>query len=165
MPLIALTETASLRSATPADDDSVARMSVSLYREDPGSRAVDDADVRATLAHLRAHPDRGAAYVVEAGGVACGYAFIVAFWSNELGGLIAFVDELYLEPAHRGAGVAAAFFAALMRGAVEPFARLVAVDLEVTTGNPRARALYERLGFAPHKNAHLRWRPGASLER
>jgi ribosomal protein S18 acetylase RimI-like enzyme len=36
------------------------------------------------------------------------------------------------------------------------FEHAVAFELEVTGRNTRARALYERLGFVPRKNASLR---------
>ena len=39
----------------------------------------------------------------------------------------------------------------------------VAMELEVSPKNRRARALYERLGFVEIRNARLRWR-GESVE-
>ena len=65
-------------------------------------------------------------------------------WSNEAGGLVVWLEELYVQPELRGRGVGTA----LIRRAMEEYAGKAArFRLEVAPGNPRARALYERLGF------------------
>jgi ribosomal protein S18 acetylase RimI-like enzyme len=120
---------------------------------------VPEAHVRATLAAFRAEPARGRAVVLDAGGEAAGYALLVSFWSNELGGEVCNVDELYVRPAWRGRGHGAALIRALAAGG-GPWPRVpVAIELEVSPENPRARALYEGLGFRPVRNAMLRWQP------
>lgn len=169
--MLELTAGLRARFAAPTDDDAVTQMCVALYREDPGTRPVHAEDVGRTLAHFRAHPERGGVLVLlrdaparDAPGtreIPVGYAVLCAYWSNELGGLIAIVDELYVRPEARSQGIAKALFDALAAGRVAGFASLVAIDLEVTPDNARARALYARLGFAPLKNAHMRRRlPG-----
>lgn len=145
-----------LRAATADDDGAVAALSVALYVEDPGARPITPADVARTLDHLRRHPERGRAMVLDAGGDLVGYALVIAFWSNELGGLVAILDELYVAPAARGRGLGTALIAAIASGRVPGFEAVVAMDLEVTPDNARARALYARLGFAPQKNGGMR---------
>jgi GNAT superfamily N-acetyltransferase len=152
-----------LRPLSTRDHEAVVDRSLALYRGDPGARRVVRADVRRTVAHFDAYPDRGAVWVFADGAdVVCGYAILCAFWSNELGGLIAIVDELYIDAGVRGRGLASAFFGALARGRIDGFHAPVAIDLEVTRGNRGARRLYQRLGFLPQKNAGLRWRLGRS---
>ena len=75
-----------------------------------------------------------------------GYALLIAYWSNEFGGEVCGVDELYEAPGARSQGHGAALFTELERGRLvtEP---IMAVALGVTHGNMRARRLYERLGF------------------
>lgn len=63
-----------------------------------------------------------------------------------------FVDELFVAPAARGRGVGTAFLAAVARD--RPFGA-VAVALDVSPANGRARRLYDRLGFRPAANATL----------
>jgi ribosomal protein S18 acetylase RimI-like enzyme len=147
------------RPATPADDEAIATMCLALNQEDPGPRPVDAAQVRRTLAALRVEPVRGRAVVLEEAGSPAGYALLVSFWSNELGGEICNVDELWVAPALRGQGHATALLRSLMSGH-GPWPRVpVAIELEVNPRNPRARALYQALGFEPYPNAMLRWRP------
>jgi len=149
--------TTTWRAATAADDDAIVAMCKALNRDDPGPRPVPEAHVRATLAALRAEPTRGRAVVLDAGGEAAGYALLVSFWSNELGGEVCNVDELYVRPAWRGRGLGSALVRSIAAG-TGPWPRVpVAIELEVSPENPRARALYEALGFRPVRNAMLRW--------
>jgi GNAT superfamily N-acetyltransferase len=145
------------RNATPADDDAIVTSSLALYVEDPSPEQPqpDDRGVRRTLAALRAEPLRGRAVVLDVGGDVCGHAFLIAFWSNELGGDVCTIDELYVAPRVRGSGHATALLEDLARGRLYPAA--VALQLEVTPQNARAMALYRRLGFAG-KNVGLRRR-------
>lgn len=145
------------RDSRPEDDEAIVALCRSLYEEDPASKPVPDAHHRRTLAVLRASPVRGRAVVLEEGGV-IGYALLAACWSNELGGEVLIVDELYVAPEHRSRGHARALIEALMRGEGPWPGKPVALELEVTPDNARARALYERLGFRVKRNAVLRAR-------
>jgi GNAT superfamily N-acetyltransferase len=75
----------------------------------------------------------------------CGYAILIPYWSNEFGGVLLFVDELFVDATMRGQGVAQAFFAFVDE--TRPY-DAVALALEVAPRNKGARALYERLGFS-----------------
>jgi ribosomal protein S18 acetylase RimI-like enzyme len=145
------------RLATAADDPAVLEMFQALYREDPSPDPVPEEQLLRTLAELRATPVRGRAIVLEIDDRCVGYALLVSFWSNELGGEVVNIDELYVAPAHRGRGAGTRLVEQLSRG--ELWGRVgVAIDLEVTPDNHRARALYERLGFAAAKNTVMRRR-------
>ena len=112
------------------------------------ARTCASRQVLRTLARLREEPYCGRALVCEVNGYPAGYALLISFWSNELGGEVCNIDELFVAPAFRGRGLAANLFTALTSS--EP--RLwpekpVALTLEVSPANERAGALYERLGF------------------
>jgi GNAT superfamily N-acetyltransferase len=135
------------RHATESDDDVLVELCQELYREDPGPLPADGRNLRETLPTLRREPWRGRAVALELERRVVGYALLVAYWSNEFGGEVCAVDELYVTRAFRGRGHGAALFEALERGEVWP-TPFVAIALGVTPGNARARRLYERLGFA-----------------
>ncbi len=134
------------RPATESDDDVLVEMCLGLYQEDPGPLPGDARPMLETLATLRREPWRGRAVVLDVGQQVVGYALLIAYWSNEFGGEVCAVDELYVARDFRGRGHGTALFEAIERGDVWP-APVVAVALGITPGNTRARRLYERLGF------------------
>jgi ribosomal protein S18 acetylase RimI-like enzyme len=134
------------RTARPEDDDAIVAMCLALNRDDPGPRPVEAEQVRRTLATLRAAPQRGRAVVLDLAGRVAGYALLIAFWSNEQGGEVCEVDELFVDPAFRSRGFGSALFDAIERGQLGS-PPPVSIDLGVNDGNARARRLYERLGF------------------
>jgi GNAT superfamily N-acetyltransferase len=135
------------RLARADEDERVVEMSLALYRDDPGPRPVELEQVRRTLETLRREPWRGRAVVLDKDGEVLGYALLISFWSNELGGEVCDVDELFVAPEHRGQGHGTSLFTAIDRGELWP-GSAVALALGTTPGNERARRLYERLGFA-----------------
>ena len=134
------------RLAEPGDDDSIVEMCLRLYDEDPGILTVHPENVRATLRALRLEPSRGRAVVLETGNQMSGYALLIAFWSNELGGNICEVDELFVVPERRNLGHGKSLFEAILQGGLWP-TPIVGLALGVTPDNVRARRFYERLGF------------------
>jgi|SRR5689334_10616962 len=148
------------RLAALSDEEAVVRMGVALSIEDPGPRPVPAENIRRTLRALRETPWRGRALVLECDGRVCGYALLIGYWSNELGGEIDVIDELYVEPQHRGRRHATSLIEALATGASPVSSNAVALTLEVTPDNVRARRLYERLGFEARNLAMRRLRGG-----
>jgi GNAT superfamily N-acetyltransferase len=145
------------RQARPEDGDQIVSMCLALYREDPGFAPVEPEQVRETLGVFECQPARGRAVVAEVGDRISGYAFLVPYWSNELGGEVCAVDELYVRPERRGEGLGSALFGAVDAGRFGAFA---ATALGVTPGNARARRLYERLGFRAAGTTMVRRRAG-----
>lgn len=144
------------RPARNDDDDDLVEMSLALYASDPAARPVAEAQIRATLAKFRAEPARGRAVVLDSSGQAIGYAFLVSFWSNELGGEICTIDELFVRESWRNRGFGSRLIDAIEAGNSIWPVRPVALELEVSPANVRALALYERLGMRVKRNASMR---------
>ena len=106
------------------------------YSEDEKRRALEE---------LLGSPALGTAWLVLVDGEVAGYSVFSHYFSLEFGGRTAFVDELYVVPAHRGRGVGTAFLE-LLAGEAQRCG-LVALHLESEAHNTGATALYERLGF------------------
>ncbi len=146
------------RLARAADDEAIVELCAQLYREDPSPEPVPEAHARRTLAALRAEPARGRALALDVDGQVRGYAMLVSFWSNELGGEICTIDELFVAAEVRGRGWGSGLVRAVLHDRAIWPGEPVAFELEVTPSNARARALYERLGFEPRRNASMRLR-------
>lgn len=150
------------RSTVEAEDAVVVRHMLALYAEDPAPVPVLAEQCQHTLRRLRAEPQRGVAIGCEGSAGLVGYALLCSFWSNELGGEVCIIDELFVAPAERGRGHATELVKSLLARQMPWFRDAVAVELEVTPGNGRARRLYERLGFRAYANALMRARPALS---
>jgi GNAT superfamily N-acetyltransferase len=123
----------------------VLRMMHALYDDGGADTQTEKERFPATIDRLLAEPWRGRIVLFMQQGSVCGYAILIPYWSNEFGGVLLFIDELFVEAKMRGQGVAQAFFAFVEQ--TRPY-DAVALALEVAPRNKRARALYERLGFS-----------------
>jgi len=135
-----------------ADSETVAGLIRNLYMEDPSDRPMLPQKIQATFDSLTRHPDRGCIMILEYENGIVGYSIIINFWSNEFGGNVSFIDELYIKKEFRGKGIGTDFIKYL---AENKFGDAVALRLEVTPDNKKARKLYESIGFKPHKNDTL----------
>lgn len=140
---------ATLRSAdAPVFEDMV----FALYSEDPCGEPISALKIRRTIEEFERRPDKGRITLFWIDGEAAGYAITVYLWSNEFGGDIAVLDELYVKPSWRGQGIAGRFLSHLSHVAA---GALQGIQLEVTPDNDRALGFYRRRGFAPAPNRHL----------
>ena len=146
------------RLSTAADDPAVITMWRALNAEDPAAQPPKESYMERTLAAFRAAPLRGRTVVLEVAARVVGYALLVAFWGNEQGGEVCVIDELFVIPAERGKGYATALIAAIEAGGPVWGEKPVALQLEVSPKNRRARALYERVGFVMLRNHCMRKR-------
>ncbi len=123
-----------------------------LYEEDPPSVPVDIGQFPETIETLLADRSRGTILLIEEAQTVCGYAILIPYWSNEYGGTIVSVDELFVIPKFRNRGIAHRFFEFL--GTSKPY-DAIALALEVSPANARALRLYESLGFSKRRNSTL----------
>ncbi len=133
----------------------VLTMMYALYSEDEPASVADHRRFPLTIEFLLAEPSRGRIILFTEGVPIRGYSLLIPYWSNEFGGKLLFVDELFVVPEARNRGFGRKFFGYLDRE--RPF-NAVAVALEASPTNIRARRLYESLGFAPRRNPMLTYR-------
>jgi len=87
----------------------------------------------------------GRAFIIEQAASPIGYIVIGLGFSVEFSGIDAFLDEFYVEEAHRGRGVGTAALKQLIRLARS--LKIRAMHLEAMPMNDRAAELYLRQGF------------------
>lgn len=133
------------------DYDELKGMIYSLYREDPEGERINQDKISKTVSEYRRHPDKISIIIFELDGIIIGYSIVVLYWSNEYGGNIACIDEIYIKPEYRNRGFATYFIKTLE----EKYVNVVGMQLFTTPSNTKALKLYELLGFRKDGNVHL----------
>lgn len=127
-------------------------MVIALYAEDNAGKPMSEARIEKTVRELSAHPEKGQIIIFFVDETVVGYAIIIHFWSNEFGGDIAVLDEMYVLPQWRNQGVGTAFLAHISSGHDITWHGL---QVEVTPENQKALEFYTRHGFRPILNQYL----------
>lgn len=83
-------------------------------------------------------------YILEHDGKPCGYALLARTWSQEAGGEVIWIEEIYVLPEFRSLGLGKEFFAFLEKAFAGKAKRF---RLEVEKENEKAVRLYKSLGF------------------
>ena len=92
-------------------------------------------------------------YLIEVDESCAGYLAVTVGYSIEVGGRDAFLDELYVEPWARSQGVGAQAIAFAERACIA--LEVKRLCMEVEHENPRAKQLYQRLGYAEHTRSTM----------
>jgi GNAT superfamily N-acetyltransferase len=105
------------------------------------------------LKELLAPQAPAAVFVAESHGTLAGYLIVVLVMSVEHSGLMGEIDEFFVLPEARSRGMGAQLLAAaeawlVRRGGVR-------LQLQLGTANARARAFYQRAGYAPRAGYEL----------
>ena len=134
------------------EEAKVLSMMQALYAEDEADTPADRSRFAANLEFLAAHPSCGSVVLFREWDALVGYALLVPYWSNEFGGTLLFVDEMFVVPEARRRGIGRSFFSFIEK--LRPF-KAVALAVEVSPRNAGARRLYESLGFRARENTVL----------
>lgn len=84
------------------------------------------------------------ALLIEEDGIAAGYALLTFAWSCEYGKIVITTDELFIDDDYQGKGIGSKFFKWLEQ---EYPLHSYVYHLLVNPENPKAKALYQRLGY------------------
>src|SRR5260370_10241078 len=88
----------------------VVAMMRAVYAEDGAASTADHRRFHLTIKRLLAEPSRGRIILISEGAAILGYALLIPFWSNEFGGTLLFVDELFVKPDARNRGIGHSLF-------------------------------------------------------
>ena len=140
------------REMKKVDQETLTHLILNLYKEDQGEISITEEKIQRTFRALLEHPEKGAIIVIEHDDKVIGYAILINYWSNEFGGNIITIDELYVAELFREQGIGTNFLQYLKRTLDST---TVAIQLEVEPKNTKAHALYIKLGFKPNKNIQM----------
>ncbi|GIW08700.1 MAG: N-acetyltransferase [Dehalococcoidia bacterium] len=152
--------TSRIRPATPADVPAIARLIRGLAEYERLPAAPDEARLHEHLFGPRPYAE---VLVADTAGRVVGFALFFSSYSTFLTRPGIYLEDLFVEPEHRGRGIGKALLARLARIAVErDCARL---EWSVLNWNAPAIRFYDSLGAVPLDDWHTRRLSGEALRR
>lgn len=134
-----------IRKYTSRDRNTVYEMFVEFYNSPAVLHNVDCANFSNTLDEAERNSPYVALYVIEHLGQPAGYGQLSLTYSNEAGGKVVLVEEIFIRQQYRGCGLGSEFF----RHIFNEYKDAKRFRLETEPSNQRAAALYLKLGFKP----------------
>lgn len=131
-----------IREITAADREAFLELMNEFYHSEAVLHPVPRVYMERSFAELMRSGEYLQAWFLEAGDAPAGYALISRSFSPEAGGIVIWLEELYLRPDYRGRGMGGEFLDWMKENV--PAARY---RLEVEPDNHRVKALYARHGF------------------
>ncbi len=140
------------RSFKTTDKKEVAALIKKLYGETSKEGEISNKNINKTFCELLKHPERGKILILEKKSRIIGYCLLAHFWSNEYGGIVLIIDEIYIKPEFRGKNIGSDFIKSLIRN---KFMKAVTFQLEVKPSNIKVIKVYKEIGFKSSTNSHL----------
>ena len=139
-----------IRKMTAGDKAAYLKMTDLFHHSDAVLHPIDRDNYSRTFAAALSEDGFVDGYIVEKDSVTCGYAIVSLQYSTEVGGLCAWVEELFISEGYRGMGLGSEFLSYLgerYKG------RIKRLRLEVEEENDGAVRLYKKYGFGflPYK--------------
>lgn len=134
-----------IRPITPEDRVCYLELCREFYNSPAVLQPVPEAHFEKTFSQLAAGSPFVKGYLLETEAGPAGYALLAVTYSQEAGGQVWWIEELYLRPEFQGKGLGTELFRYLER--IRP-ASVTRFRLEIEPENRDARRLYERLGFS-----------------
>jgi len=132
-----------IRKASPDDVQQLVALMAEFYAE--GGYPLNRRHATEAFAALLADDRLGVVWFIQADSRDVGHVVVTLCFSMEYGGLIAFVDDLFVQQAFRRAGLATAALAEVLGVCGQRGVR--ALFVETGRDNVPAQALYRRAGF------------------
>ncbi len=134
----------SYRPIRETDRENYLKMAQEFYATDAVLHPIPTRHIEDTFSELLRSDTYAAAYMLEENSIAIGYALLAKTFSQEAGGMVIWVEELYVRSAFRGKGIGSAFLRDLVNN---PPAGTKRIRLEAEKENEAAVRLYRSLGF------------------
>lgn len=132
-----------IRLIRPEDRAQYIALAHEFYRSPAVHEPVPDSHFEATFDELMRSDVYTACYVVEEDQKLVAYMLLSRAFSQEAGGMVTWIEELYVKPEYRKRGISRALFDLLDKRDSES----TRWRLEVTSENEAAKRLYKKLGF------------------
>lgn len=133
-----------IRKFTENDKAIYLEMAKEFYHSDAVLHPVPDSYLERTMEEALRSDTYVQLYIFESDGEDAGYAMTAKTFSQEVGGYVLWIEEVYIREAFRSKGLGREFFAYVEEQRKSGVSR---IRLEVERDNTRAISLYERLGY------------------
>lgn len=133
-----------IRKLTADDKEIYIGMAEEFYHSDAVLAPIPRTFIERTVEEALRSDTYAEIFLFEYEGEAAGYALIAKTFSQEAGGMVWWIEEVYIRELFRSKGLGREFFEYIENHMDEGVARL---RLEVEEENIRAVSLYERLGY------------------
>ena len=131
-----------IRKLTLEDKQAYFEMAKCFYSTDAVWHAIPDKNFELTFDELMRSDVYAECFIFEIDNTVAGYALLAKTFSQEAGGLVVWIEEIFVKPEFRGKGLGGEFFDFLFQN--RPAARY---RLEIEPENERAVVLYRKKGF------------------
>lgn len=133
-----------IRKAEESDRSMYLAMAHEFYHSPAVLHPVPDEHFERTFDICMKSSEYAECYILELDGEYAGYGLIAKTWSQEAGGLVYWIEEIYVRGAYRSKGLGQEFFKLLEQKKEDGTVRF---RLEVEADNERAMQLYTRMGY------------------
>ena len=133
-----------IRKMIPADKDKYIAMSKEFYSSDAVLHDIPAENFRKTFEVIISDSPYADGYIFDHNGEIAGYALLSFTYSNEAGGLVLLIEEVYILPEYQGRGLGKEFLAFVEK---TYRSEVALIRLEVEKTNKKALQLYKKVGF------------------
>ncbi|MCI8944386.1 MAG: GNAT family N-acetyltransferase [Clostridia bacterium] len=133
-----------IRKYQNSDREFMLAMMEDFYSSPAVLHAIPKENYIKTLNEVESNSPFADIFVLESEGERAGYALTAYTYSNEAGGKVVWIDELYVSPKFQGKGLGREF----IRYIKSLFGEFARIRLEVEESNDGATRLYKREGFS-----------------
>ena len=120
------------------------KMCMDFYNTDGVDHSIPVSNMEKTFNLLMEGLDFAKAYVCENNNKTAGYILLALTYSNEAGGMVVWIDEIYVKPEFRSQGIGSELIDFVIDKYKDNAARF---RLEITESNMGAKKLYLSKGF------------------
>ncbi len=133
-----------LRKVTAADEEIYMALAEEFYRSPAVLHPIPASSIRAAFAEICRSDEYLEAFLIVSDGETVGYTQLAKTFSQEAGGRVLWIEELYLRPSWHGRDLGTEVLRWIEREYTPRFKRL---RLEAEPANARAMSLYSKLGY------------------
>ena len=135
-----------IREIKARDKDIFVQMAKEFYKSEAVISEIPTQNILNTFDEVNSNSPYAKAYIIEHDGDTAGYALIGITYSNEAGGLVVWVEEIFIKENYRGLGLGGEFLSYVEQEFGDKAKRF---RLEISHDNDSAQRLYERKGYQP----------------